>query len=301
MLRRPQRSTLSSSSAASDVYKRQSMCWSWEVSLVFSALEWAAAAYLLARGRQRDHEYGLFIGTIATMESCQMLLWLAIDYDHDPANKLVSVVLWADAWLAIPLSIVNIVAEPSQASWTPRQRLFGAFFTSLALVMLMCMRFSDTWTTVAGPNHHQIWPCAAALAWLGGHMTCIGLCVFYVIMIAFALKPLRDPELVSFLAIGVVTFTPSYVILGPTMEACSVWCWSAGSYGIYFLLRGTSCLQGESIWCAPFAVGSGVEAVKMGELASETENLTSHPEVRRPGLRPRSRPGSRSESDVDNL
>lgn len=263
------------------------------MSLVSSALEWLAAAHLLSRGRLHDREYGLFITTIATMETCQMLLWFAIDYDNTPLNKIISLLLWADAWVCIPFSIVNFVTQPSRGTWSTRQRFFGAYFAAQAFVVLALMAASNEWITIPGPNHHQIWPCAAALAWTAGHMVCMVSCLVYVIFIALSLLPLEPRmEMIAFLTIGVLTFTPSYLTLGPTLEACSVWCWSAGSYSIYFLLRGVACLQSDSWVCQPFVIREQIaDKPQVPVDKHETETLTSEPSGR-PGLR--SRAGSRS-------
>lgn len=232
------------------------MCWNWKVSLISSSVEWVVARHLLSRNKHLDKEYGIFIVTVATMETCQFILWLCIDNNLVLANGVVSFLLWADAWICIPLSIVNIVMpciassargeQPKSsllsdffAAWTRRQQYFALYFTFQALAVLVAMAATGEWITVAGPHHHQIWPCAAALAAIGGHTICISTCVVYVGTTVIALQPLQPPaELRYFLGIGFVTFLPTYVHLGPTLEACSVWCWSVGAYSLYFILRG---------------------------------------------------------------
>ena len=57
-------------------------------------------------------------------------------------------------------------------------------------------------------------------------------------MVGLSLYPLKPRlERNVFLAIGLLSFTFTYGTLGATLEACSVWCWSAGSFGLWFLLR----------------------------------------------------------------
>eukprot|EP00747_Dinoflagellata_sp_TGD_P180702 gnl/TRDRNA2_/TRDRNA2_33612_c0_seq2.p1 gnl/TRDRNA2_/TRDRNA2_33612_c0~~gnl/TRDRNA2_/TRDRNA2_33612_c0_seq2.p1 ORF type:complete len:277 (+),score=20.16 gnl/TRDRNA2_/TRDRNA2_33612_c0_seq2:50-880(+) len=208
------------------------MCWRWEVSLISCLAEWACASFLCWRDGLRDRKYGIFMATIATMESLQMFLWLALDSNARSTNFWLSIILWMDAWLFIPWSMVNFVAN-----WSLRHALFALYFLAQALAILALMAASGLWYTMVGPNHHQVWPCAAAMAWAGECQLCIGVCLAFITMVACAITPLPPIEWYAFIGIGIVTFSPSYITLGPTLEACSVWCWSAGAYGAWFCLR----------------------------------------------------------------
>jgi len=44
-------------------------------------------------------------------------------------------------------------------------------------------------------------------------------------------------EWAVFVAIGIIAFNLTHLYLGPTLEACSTWCWTAGVYGIWFVIR----------------------------------------------------------------
>lgn len=214
------------------------MCWSWQVSLISSSLEWLCAYYLWSRALKLDRQYATFIGTIATMETLQFTLWLCIDGGYESANIFFSVLIWADAWLLVPWSIVNIAPTTLPCSWgCYRKTFFAAYFGVQGIFVLLLMMFSRTWSTAIGPNHHQVWPCSAALAWAGAYPFCIGTCVAYVLMVALAIRPQEYIELYPFICIGVASFVPTYALLGASLEACSVWCWTAGSYGAYFVLR----------------------------------------------------------------
>ncbi|CAD7966210.1 unnamed protein product [Amoebophrya sp. A25] len=39
--------------------------------------------------------------------------------------------------------------------------------------------------------------------------------------------------MLAFLIAGLVSFSTSWAVFGWTLEACSVWCWSAGFYALW--------------------------------------------------------------------
>ena len=51
------------------------MCWSWEVSLAFSLLQWAIIGYMFQRNVLLDRVHIAFSCIIATQETIQFLLW----------------------------------------------------------------------------------------------------------------------------------------------------------------------------------------------------------------------------------
>eukprot|EP00392_Amoebophrya_sp_AT5.2_P001687 g1689.t1 len=100
---------------------------------------------------------------------------------------------------------------------------------------------------------------------------CTAGCLLYVVMLAWAIQPMKRKsflgvpgggdglagsgyqrnrastscgvrrngtvEMLVFLAAGFATFASSWVAFGKSLEACSVWCWSAGFYSLWFLAR----------------------------------------------------------------
>ena len=63
------------------------MCWSWQVSLVFSSLQFAAICYLLQRNRYLDRVFVLLQLPIALQELFQFMLWFwAIDVNTSENN-----------------------------------------------------------------------------------------------------------------------------------------------------------------------------------------------------------------------
>lgn len=248
------------------------MCWRWEVSLASASLELACGLHLWRRRYDvYDKSFALFMWSIATMESLQGLLWVfALDREsamasldeqasgplhrhgssaeaiaedsppHTPAhlaNLFLSFVLVLSAWVQIPLAIVNFVPPDGGLQ---RKRRFQAYLALQYLAILAIQYATGIWTTLVGPNGHQVWPCAAGLGAL--HLgplvnTCILGCLLYISVLAWALLPLPGLEFVAFTVIGALGFGMTFFTLGATYEACSVWCWSAGFYGLFFLER----------------------------------------------------------------
>mmetsp|Transcript_105966 Transcript_105966/g.330479 ORF Transcript_105966/g.330479 Transcript_105966/m.330479 type:complete len:257 (+) Transcript_105966:39-809(+) len=234
------------------------MCWSWQVSLVSACLEWSAALCMHRRKADgRDQRFAHFIAAIAVMESTQGLLWFfALDHasGHAWANRFLSFFIWLSAWVLIPLSIIRFAdgdledgeRQPKGLPRARRRAVSVAYFVGQALLIVALQAVGGAWETGVGPHHHQVWICTRALTRFGEHVVgdskaylfCVGLCFVYVTMLAFAIWPMCPRwERNAFLLIGIATFSYFYYTLAASLEACSVWCWSAGSYTLFFLAR----------------------------------------------------------------
>ncbi len=64
------------------------MCWSAEVSTVFSILDVAAIGVLCFRDQKRDRYYALAAAPIAGQELCQIFLWLNMGTDSSTCNDI---------------------------------------------------------------------------------------------------------------------------------------------------------------------------------------------------------------------
>ena len=64
------------------------MCWSAEVSTVFSILDVTAIAVLCFRNQKRDRYYALAAAPIAWQELCQIFLWLNMGTDSSTCNDI---------------------------------------------------------------------------------------------------------------------------------------------------------------------------------------------------------------------
>ncbi len=79
------------------------MCWSAEVSTVFSILDVAAIAVLCFRNQKRDRYYALAAAPIAGQELCQIFLWLNMGTDSstfDTPRSKETVILGSQRLLA---------------------------------------------------------------------------------------------------------------------------------------------------------------------------------------------------------
>lgn len=310
------------------------MCWRWEVSLVSASLEVCCLAFLWRRNHDLyDKRFALFILAIATMESCQGLLWFFALPEDNWSNVFFSACVVFSAWIQVPFAVVNFVVgnedvehdtyrkveveasvielgaangpPPGSTSMPPgtkvdapceykcfKRRPFVRWFSFRYFVVqylfvLALQTWSGTWHTKVGPNGHQIWPCAAVLheaaSQFGGigmhektkhskdlrrnerpaHATgqthqaqvpldglevsalngCTIACSLYMGVLGFTLVfgGVGLVEWLGFCVIGHLSFSYTFWTLNSTMEACSVWCWSAGAHGLWFLVRVPLC------------------------------------------------------------
>jgi len=66
---------------------------------------------------------------------------------------------------------------------------------------------------------------------------CTIICMVYAALCQLSLIHLPIGEQLGFGLPGGISFMLTYYYLGPTMEACSTWCWMAGVFSVYFLFR----------------------------------------------------------------
>jgi len=190
------------------------------------------------------------------------------------ANFLLSLLIWFSAWVHVPLTIVNF-GNYKTSIWRCDPEIFSywkvgffLYFLGQAFFVLMAQMATKNYYTRVGENGHQVWPCGPGLGELlgdgildskldnrsavidmgsseSGHQKhifhlCTIVCLLYVTMLfisAYVPEQLPKFELSAWALIGVASFIPVYITLGPTMEACSTWCWMAGGYSLLYLAR----------------------------------------------------------------
>lgn len=137
--------------------------------------------------------------------------------------------------------------------WHRRKMLaFYCFLVVQFAVELLLQGYTNQWITRVGPNGHQVWTCAQALgdAWVGNSVTagalfdtntdalvhhqahrflpCLIWCAMYSTAMACALcfgEGVRIIEKTVITLWMVTSFAVFYGWLGPSLEACSTWCW----------------------------------------------------------------------------
>lgn len=106
-------------------------------------------------------------------------------------------------------------------------------------IIVMCVLSSGIYCVQLGKNHHQVWICASSVYAMGGMPLYLLILVLYILAAGCALEamPLPDRERQWIQAIALTNGAVAYGLYCWTLEACSIWCWSAFSFGIYFCLR----------------------------------------------------------------
>ena len=219
------------------------MCWSAEVSTVFSILDVAAIAVLCFRNQKRDRYYALAAAPIAWQELCQIFLWLNMGTDSSTCNDInVALSLLVRVLVSfLPLTFTVLAIYGSDArgdrfKWTTPIIGIAALFVTVRIVLiLVAFSINPRMCTIVGPNHHQIW--ADYLAFYGIPAINIGNALLYVAIPTLAtflfLRPIWVAIILS--AIGLGTLIPIRILL--PLEWASVWCWVSSLFLFFALVE----------------------------------------------------------------
>ena len=211
------------------------MCWSEEVSLAFSLVALLCIAILLCRQRENDARYAAMLSGVAAQELAQYALWA--DGLSGPCTRrkaLLSMATMAGSH-AIPVSML-LLAHPK----CRKEAVQGfALLAAEAAVVIGSVVVTSLHCVEVGPSGHQVWPCARAVHGAGGIPLYALSLVLYAGAIVKALSAMRLPTLETkwITRIGTCTVSAVYLMYACTLEACSVWCWSAFLLGLYFVCR----------------------------------------------------------------
>lgn len=223
------------------------MCWSEEVSLASWVYDVACLAILLARRRRNDLKYVVLLSGIASQELFQFITWRLIQHDANEHCTIPLAVASLGAMLssqAIPLGVVAAseirhAADDVEPNRWQQLVALGLWSTQLAAVFFCILR-SGIWCVRIGPHGHQSWICARSLYAVGGFPLYCASFGLYVASIVYGLRTLDLPkqETAALKLIGVVSAGIIYGLYTSTLEACSIWCWSAASLSTYAIFRG---------------------------------------------------------------
>lgn len=219
------------------------MCWSEDVSLASWLYDTACLAVLAIRKRSNDEKYVIILWGIMSQELFQFIAWRLIDRAPGEctfalACASVGAMLSSQA---IPVGMVAagaMGANDGKSSHGHRLVALGCWAAQFALVVYCAFR-SGTRCMLVGANGHQSWICAQSLYAVGGYALYVVSFGLYVVAVLFGFRTLDLPkhEISALKRIGGLSAGLVYARYTSTLEACSIWCWSAAALASYAVLR----------------------------------------------------------------
>ena len=224
---------------------RAEMCWSAPVSFAFAGIDVLIIVYLWNRKSGRDVVYAAALAPIALQEWSQFVIWVtdAAGVDQQDCTWWKAILAFGTLLGPSSISLAMIwrsYVEEEETLQIIRARRRGlAFWACGTFLTFGCAVATNIYCVEVGPRHHQVWICAKSVYNVGGFPLYFTLLVMYYLSIHHGLCSLTIPPRESrwIGLIGFVTGALSYGIYFSTLEACSVWCWSSLSLGIYFVVR----------------------------------------------------------------
>lgn len=131
-------------------------------------------------------------------------------------------------------------ASPTKSRRRLLRRVSQILWVIQAAVVLSTILYTHQYTVVIGPNHHQVWICESATDQFGGYPLHA---VFYWMYLASGVLAVQSHERIDasekygIIAIGLISGMVLFLLYGNTLEACSIWCWSAFLLGVYLCLQ----------------------------------------------------------------
>jgi len=239
------------------------MCWSADVSGAFGCLDLIFVGILLyqkgvsssSKSSSSFHgTYAAFLSVVAAQEWAQYALWKWANLNPNNDNycstqdKLFSLAASGTAQ-SIPLVLLLCDSgqpSPHDVNQRPtderrrqfRQRAWILWCAQFVMVVVSVC-YSGRYCVMQGKNHHQVWICASAVYETAGYPAYFVSLALYALSAGAALEALSLPvhEKQWIQGIGLANGAVAYGIYSWTLEACSIWCWSAFAYGLYFCLK----------------------------------------------------------------
>jgi len=231
------------------------MCWSAPVSFLFGAIDTLMISFLLWRRRGRDVTYASALGCVACQEWAQLAVWstgsavvstqddectvgkAAIGFGMFAGSSSLPAVL---VWRSVVDSRGKQQVENGREERLSRRQVKALLlWFSASLLVLVATVITESYCVMVGPRHHQVWICAQSIYDLGGFPLYFAVLAMYAFANAYGLLALELPRTELFW-IGSISFACGVVSYGfyfYSLEACSIWCWSAFSIGVYMCLR----------------------------------------------------------------
>ena len=213
------------------------MCWSLEVSALFSAIDVSLLTFLYYRNKPNDRLFALFALPVALQEILQIVIWANIGTDPYSCN---AVNVWATLAarlivFMIPLTgtilgvfCTNPNEKGQEDHFTSKLKkplliLAALYSFSMDIAFIVGFNIYPTQGTVAGPNHHQVWPYYWEKPYTETSFLSFALYVIpAIIPIWIYLRPIW---LSLGLTVPIVVLALIFRSLYP-IEYESIWCWS---------------------------------------------------------------------------
>lgn len=275
------------------------MCWSAQVSLRFACLDTFFVALLLAKAlldksskrRILRLTYAAMMSCVAVQEWSQYGIWkrgrlAESSYNCADAPDVLLSIMTTGAAESVPLPLIV------SSFWTRRTDSPTAIHHNAmrhTAVLLWFMQFSIVLlSTIAtqkycvelGKNSHQVWICESAPYEAGGQFLHQAFFWIYCASSLCAAESLDMPsaDRRRLQMIGLFSAVVSIALYGKTLEACSVWCWSAFVLGICLCLQeygyiGTISTIISNDTLAHLFLAADIEVPQVKVLSSETKKV----------------------------
>ena len=245
------------------------MCWSASVSLQFAVFDTVIVVLLLwlvATGKQPQRQqqqqvvctctYAALMTCVAVQEWAQFAIWqrqhlttTAGDACQDAMDVLLSFTTVAAAE-ALPLSLIvsaycnmNGPAHDANHTATTTIALKRSWICATAAwlwlvevtIVLAAVYATQKYCVQLGPHSHQVWVCESAVYQVGGRRLQHWVYFSYVLAAVLAVQanhaiPKAEKRLLQ--VFGLMSSIVAVTLYGNTLEACSIWCWSAFVLGM---------------------------------------------------------------------
>ena len=230
------------------------MCWNAFVSFSFASFDCLVVFVLILRNVDRDRLFALLMAPIAFQEIFQFLFWWTDAISSCTfLNRILSLCIVVTT-STIPFICIYIghhttdkwirsSAEKRQPGKLERllqhspTYLYGVA-TLYVIFLCYVLPVTQTWCTTVGPHGHQQWICGVGAYKLYGYISYVAFLAMYVAPMAIGLrqlKPTWERDTVGLL--GAFPAAIVYSFFSQTLEACSIWCWSAFIEGAFLLVR----------------------------------------------------------------
>lgn len=218
------------------------MCWSAEVSTVFSALDIAAMTILILRNKKTDRLFALAMTPIVCQEICQIILWKNIGVNFSECNTInaqislfIRLIIIFEPLTCTLLAIYGSEKIPRISLKFVKPMLAFVCFYVVSYILLSVYGFKCTGQqcTYPGPNGHQIW-----IDYLetSGKFIDLFYAAPYVLIPVTSFALFFRPFWKAFaLILCVFTFFPIRLLY--PIEYASIWCWSGSFFFLFGLLE----------------------------------------------------------------